>query len=90
METSDAAERRPEKVTVELGADLLDEIKDAVVYLSGPPYRLTIRAFIERAAGEELQGPTRRSTQRWLLPAPGAGVAGGPAGQLTSVSAAAA
>ena len=56
METSDTAGgRRPGKVTVDLGADLLDEIKDAVVYLSGPPYRLTIRAFIERAAGEELQ-----------------------------------
>ena len=56
METSDAASgRRPGKVTVDLGADLLDEIRDAVVYLSGPPYRLTIRAFIERAVGEELQ-----------------------------------
>ncbi len=50
-----ADRRRPGKVTVDLDADLLAEVKDAVVYLSGPPYRLTIRALIERAVEEELR-----------------------------------
>ena len=54
MRTS-ASGRRPGKVTVDLDADLLEEVKDAVVHLSGPPYRLTIRALIERATVEELR-----------------------------------
>ncbi len=50
-----ADRRRPGKVTVDLGAALLDDVGNTVDYLSGPPYRLTIRALIERAVEEELR-----------------------------------
>ena len=44
-----ADRRRSGKVTVDLNADLLEDVRNAVDYLSGPPHRLTIRALIERA-----------------------------------------
>lgn len=47
--------RRPGKITVEVAQDLLEQVRDAVVYLSGPPHRMTMRSLVEGALERELQ-----------------------------------
>lgn len=42
------------RMTVKISPDLLTEAKDAVVYLSGPPLRLTLARFVESALRAEL------------------------------------
>lgn len=42
------------KITVELPADLVEECRNAVVFLSGPPDRLTLAGLIGDALREEL------------------------------------
>jgi hypothetical protein len=42
------------KITVELSADLVEECRNAVVYLSGPPDRLTLAGLVADALREEL------------------------------------
>jgi hypothetical protein len=42
------------KITVELPADLVEECRNAVVYLSGPPDRLTLAGLIADAIREKL------------------------------------
>ena len=48
---------RPEKVraTFHLPADLIEEARDTVVALSGPPHRLTLAAVAEEAFRRELE-----------------------------------
>ena len=57
-ETSDNGERgqRIQKVraTFHISADLLNEVRNAVVALSGPPHRLTMAQFAEEALREKL------------------------------------
>lgn len=50
------AKEKPQKVraTFHLPADLFEEARDAVVYLSGPPTRLTLAALAENAIRREL------------------------------------
>ena len=48
-------QQRPGKVTVDLDHDLLEEMRDAVIHLSGPPHRMTIRSLIEGALRNELR-----------------------------------
>jgi len=48
-------ERRPGKVTVDVERGLLEEMRDAVIHLSGPPHRLTIRSLMEGALRNELK-----------------------------------
>jgi hypothetical protein len=47
---------RPEKVraTFHISADLLNEVRNAVVALSGPPHRLTLAQFAEEALRDKL------------------------------------
>lgn len=42
------------KITFSLPDELLEECRNAVDYLSGPPTRLTLAAFVERALRREL------------------------------------
>ena len=42
------------RATFHLPQDLLDETRDAVVHLSGPPVRLTLAALAEKALRKEL------------------------------------
>lgn len=44
-----------ERLTVHVPVDVVDEVKDAVVALSGPPLRLTLAAFAENALRHELE-----------------------------------
>ena len=46
---------RPGKVTIDVDHDLLEELRDAVIHLSGPPHRLTIRSLMEGALRRELK-----------------------------------
>ena len=46
---------RPGRTTVEIDPELLEEVRDAVVFLSGPPHRLTMRELFESALRRELQ-----------------------------------
>lgn len=43
------------RATFHLPTDLLDEIKDVVVALSGPPLRLTLASFAEQALRAEIE-----------------------------------
>lgn len=43
------------KITAQIDPELLDQVRDAVVYLSGPPHRLTVRRMLENALRNELQ-----------------------------------
>lgn len=51
------AEQKKVKVraTFHLPAELFEEARDAVVFLSGPPNRLTLAAFAESAISRELK-----------------------------------
>jgi hypothetical protein len=42
------------RLTVSLPASLVNELRDAVVALSGPPHRLTLTAVVESALRAEL------------------------------------
>ena len=46
--------RRKVRATFHLPAELLEECRDAVIHLSGPPVRLTLAALAEEALGREL------------------------------------
>ena len=43
------------RATFHVREDLMDEIRDCVVALSGPPYRYTLAAFAEDALKEKLE-----------------------------------
>ena len=47
--------RRPRKITVDIDDQLLEAVRDAVVHLSGPPHRLTLRSLVEQALRHELE-----------------------------------
>lgn len=47
--------KRKVRATFHLPEDLLDEARDAVVQLSGPPYRLTLAEFAETAFRREVE-----------------------------------
>ena len=57
-----------ERLTVHVPVDLIDEVKDAVVALSGPPLRLTLAAFAEEAFRRHLDH--LRETERKGKPFP--------------------
>lgn len=42
-------------LNVQIDADLLDQLRDLVVYESGPPRHLTLRALVEQALRERLE-----------------------------------
>jgi len=44
-----------QRLTVHVSTALVDEVRDAVVSLSGPPLRLTLAAFAENALRRELE-----------------------------------
>ena len=46
---------RPGKITVDVDHDLLEQARDAVIHLSGPPHRMTMRTLVESALRRELQ-----------------------------------
>lgn len=46
---------RKQKVNARISAALLDEVRDCVVALSGPPYGLTMDEFAEEAYRRELE-----------------------------------
>lgn len=46
---------RKQKVNARVSATLLDEVRDCVVALSGPPYGLTMDGFAEEAYRRELE-----------------------------------
>ena len=50
-------EKRPEKVraTFHIPTDIFEAARDAVVFLSGPPHRLTLASFAETALRRELE-----------------------------------
>lgn len=48
------------RATFSLNADLLDQVRNAVVALSGPPDRLTMAKFAENAFRHELQRLERK------------------------------
>jgi hypothetical protein len=63
--------RRPERkvrATFHLPAQLFDECRDAVVYLSGPPVRLTLAALAEEALGRELARLKRKHNSSKRFP----------------------
>lgn len=43
------------RATFHLPTDLVDQIKDVVVALSGPPLRLTLASFAEQALQAEIE-----------------------------------
>jgi hypothetical protein len=43
------------KLTVTLPAALVEDLRDTVVALSGPPHRLTLAAVVRRALAAELE-----------------------------------
>jgi hypothetical protein len=43
------------KLTVTLPSSLVEELRNTVVALSGPPYRLTLAAVVRRALAAELE-----------------------------------
>ena len=48
--------RRPRKrITLELPETLIDEVRDAAYWLSGPPHQLTLTAIAEEALVREIQ-----------------------------------
>ena len=51
------------QLSVKLPADLLEEIRDIVVALSGPPDRLTLAAFAEQALRNEASRFRKRYKQ---------------------------
>ena len=51
-EKSESAPRS--RVTLLIPTELLEEMRDAVVHLSGPPDRLTLARFVEEACRREL------------------------------------
>ena len=52
-----AESSRPAKIraTFFIPTDLFEEVRDAVVHLSGPPFRLTLASFAESAFRAELE-----------------------------------
>lgn len=51
-----ATEKSPKvRATFHLSEDLFNQVRDAVVHLSGPPLRLTLAAFAENALRRELE-----------------------------------
>lgn len=64
--TTTAAVRPPAKVraTFHLPADLLDEARNAVVALSGPPHRLTLAKLAENALRAEIDRLKQLQTGR--------------------------
>ncbi len=50
-----SAETRKQKVNARISAALLDEVRDCVVALSGPPHGLTMDQFAEEAYRRELE-----------------------------------
>jgi hypothetical protein len=44
-----------ERATYHLPTDLVDEVRDVVVALSGPPLRLTLASFAEKAFRTEIE-----------------------------------
>lgn len=48
------AENRRQKVNARISSTLLDEVRDCVVALSGPPHRMTMDQFAEEAYRREL------------------------------------
>lgn len=59
---ADSAQQGGKKVraTFHISADLLDELRDAVVALSGPPTRFTLAGLAEQALVRELDDLRRR------------------------------
>jgi hypothetical protein len=51
------AAKRPDqtRANLRLSTPLIEEVRDAVVYLSGPPVRLTFARFTEEAFRRELE-----------------------------------
>jgi predicted transcriptional regulator len=43
------------KLTVELPRDLVEKLRDAAFWLSGPPHQLTLTAITEQALQHELE-----------------------------------
>lgn len=51
-----ATDKSPKvRATFHLSEDLFNQVRDAVVHLSGPPLRLTLAAFAENALRRELE-----------------------------------
>ena len=48
------------RVTFQISAELLDQLRDAVVALSGPPTRLTLAGLAEQALEQQLQQLRKR------------------------------
>lgn len=55
-----AADSRTQKVTARVSAALLEEIRDCVVALSGPPHGMTMVLFAEEAFRRELDRLNRK------------------------------
>jgi hypothetical protein len=53
-EAATASPRRPGRATFHLPADLLDDMRNTVVALSGPPHRLTMSKLADTAIRREL------------------------------------
>lgn len=51
---------RKARATLNLPTDLMDEVRDCVIALSGPPTRLTVSALCERALRTELKRLKRK------------------------------
>lgn len=54
-EPSDGARPKKERATFHITSELFDQVKDAVVALSGPPMRLTLAELAETALRRELE-----------------------------------
>lgn len=52
--------KEPTRATFHLPNDLVEEARDAVVALSGPPLRLTLAAFVENALRSEIERLKRK------------------------------
>jgi len=56
------------KLSVNLPSDLIEEVRDAVDALGGPPYRLSMTAFAENALRAELERLKRAETEGEKFP----------------------
>lgn len=69
VHSASAPASRKQKVNARIPAALLDQVRDCVVALSGPPHGMTMDQFAEEAYRRELQRLTREHSSGHTFPA---------------------
>ena len=70
--------RKRVRATFHIDEELFDHCRDAVFALSGPPYRLTLASFIEKALRDELERLQKEANKGKAFPKRTAELKGGP------------